>query len=77
MSRTYRWWHRKRNAFLFEKYLSDLTPVWKNINPFYFRHELKIIRVKLHRASRKNNKVLLQKGRDIEPEIKTNGWETH
>ena len=57
--------------------MGNCTPVWKNINPFYFRHDLKIVRIKLHRASRRNNKVLLQKGKDIELEIKTNGWETH
>lgn len=77
MSKTLRWWQKKKNVFIFIKHMGNCTPVWKNINPFYFRHDLKIVRIKLHRASRRNNKVLLQKGKDIELEIKTNGWETH
>lgn len=50
---------------------------YKEINPFFFRHEYKLIRVKIHRATRRNNKIKLQRGWDIEPEIKTNGWMTH
>lgn len=52
-------------------------PVWKQWNPRYYRHERKIMRVKLHRRTRRGNKMRLQKGWDIEPEIKTNGWESH
>ena len=50
---------------------------YKEINPFFFKHELKLIRVKMHRALRRSNKVRLIKGLEIETEEKTNGWLTH
>ena len=77
MSRTLRWWHKRKNKFIFEKRLSLHTSLYVNINPFYFRHEHKLLRVKIHRASRRNNKIRLQKGFEIESERKTNGWMTH
>lgn len=77
MSRTKRWWNKSKNSFLFQKKLGNCTESWKNINPFYFKHEFKLIRVKIHRAVRRRNKVNLLKGFDIEPEQKTNGWNTH
>lgn len=57
--------------------ISLYVPVWKQWNPRYYRHELKILRVKLHKQTRRGNKVRLQKGWDYEPEVKTNGWMTH
>jgi hypothetical protein len=77
MSGTLRWWHKSKNVFIHEKRSGGCTPLYASINPFYFRHEYKLIRVKIHRALRRNNKIRLQKGFEIEPEQKTNGWITH
>lgn len=77
MSRTLRWWHKNKNQFIHEKRFGGCTPLYTSINPFYFRHEYKMIRVKIHRALRRNNKIRLQKGFEIESERKTNGWITH
>ena len=76
MSRTKRWWNhsnktRKLKAYHLEQLEDD---GYGAFNPFYGKHELKIIRVKIHRAVRRLNKVNLQKGREIEPETKTCGW---
>ena len=79
MSRTKRWWNypnktrklKGRHLELLEEY------GYGSFNPFYYKHELKIIRVKIHRAIRQLNRVNLQKGREIEPETKTCGWMTH
>ena len=74
MCKTIRWYQRHHNQVrLNRKMLSTFNP-WKQINPYYFRHERKIIRVKIHRQTRRNNRIRLQKGWDIELEQKTNGW---
>lgn len=74
MSRTIRWYHKIHNKARLK--ISIIHP-WKQINPYYFKHELRIIRIKIHRQVRRNNKIRLQKGWDIELEQKTNGWITH
>lgn len=71
MSRTKRWWNKPINLNQF------LILSYKNINPFYFRHEDKFIRIKQQRALRRNNKIQLSKGWEIEKEQKTNGWLTY
>ena len=50
---------------------------WYYINPFYFRHEKKEIRVEEHRKYRHRNRIRVEKGMDILIEPKTNGWLTH
>ena len=89
MTRTTRWFHKPKNRFRMKLdagvicHVSGLihyewnTPIWKEPNPFYYKHERKIIRVKIHRENRRGNKVRLQKDREIEPEIRTWGWLTH
>lgn len=67
MSRTIRWWYGK------QKYID----FGRKFNPFRFKHESKFVRTKLHRAYRRNNKIRIQKGIEIEIEKKTNGWITH
>ena len=89
MSNTTRWFHKPKNRFRMNLdfvercpfcgsfYYEWNTPMWKEPNPFYYKHERKIIRVKIHRENRRGNKVRLQKDREIEPEIRTWGWLTH
>lgn len=80
MSNTIRWWQKRSNFArlshdeqqYYKKYVK-----WKYINPFYSKHELKYLRVEQHRALRRNNKIRLQKGFDIETPQKTCGWMTH
>jgi len=44
-------------------------------NPYYFKHELKAVRVKIHRTIRHLNRQNIHCGLfDIEKEVKTNGW---
>ena len=76
MSRTNRWWNKHKNFIRLTKDRSFILKC-KDINPFYFRHELKFLRVKMHRALRRGNKIRLIKGWEIESEEKTNGWLTH
>lgn len=77
MGKTIRWYHKSHNQVrLNRKMLSTIHP-WKQINPYCFRHERRIIRVKIHRQTRRNNRIRLQKGWDIELEQKTNGWITY
>jgi len=61
MSRTVRWYHIFGRSY----------------NPQWFRHELKCIRIKLHRRFRHKNKVNIKKGLEIESEPRTTGWETY
>lgn len=72
-----RWWHKNKNKFIFENIFGNCIPIWKEVNPFYYKHEYKLVRVKIHRALRRNNKIKIQKGFDVEVEQKTNGWITH
>ena len=80
MSKTTRWWQKPHTQFRMrwrpeDSKLND--PVWKQWNPRHCRHERKIMRVRLHRNTRRENKIRLKKGRDIEPETRTCGWLTH
>ena len=89
MSRTHRWWNKPQTRFRMKLDVGNKcpfcdnedhrwqTPVWKEVNPFYYRHERKPIRVKIHRQTRANNKSNLRRGLDYEPEVRTNGWLTH
>ena len=80
MSRTTRWWQKPQTQFRLKLRPTDSEfnePIHKQHNPRYYRHEDKILRVKLHRQTRRGNKIRLQKGLDYEPETKTNGWLTH
>lgn len=43
-------------------------------NSYWYRHEIKEIRIALHRSYRRYNKFLLKKLRDIEIEKRTCGW---
>jgi len=74
MSRTLhtRWWNN-----LNIKKASKRIRTFINLNPFYWKHELKFIRVKLHRQFRHMNRQNIKKGLDYEKEPKTNGWMTH
>ncbi len=75
MGKTIRWWNNPRMKKLSARIRTAINN-W-NVNPFYFKHELKEIRTELHRKSRHANRIRLDKGLDIEPERKTCGWETH
>lgn len=92
MSKTKRWWDKPHNRFRLKlddvfscsnqctrKFDNrrDIVRTWKQLNPFYYRHEDKFIRVKIHRALRRINKVNLMNGFEIEYEQKTNGWLTY
>ena len=72
MSRTLRWWNNPRIKKLSTR-IKKLVRKW-NINPFYFRHELKEIRTYIHRQYRHMNRQNLKKGIEYEKEPKTNGW---
>lgn len=74
MGKTIRWYQRHRNKVRLNRKTLSAIHSWKQINPYYFRHERKIVRVKIHRQTRRNNRVRLQKGWDVELEQKTNGW---
>ncbi len=50
---------------------------WKYINPFYFKHEIKEIRIEEHRKYRHRNKIRIEKDMEILIEPKTNGWLSH
>ncbi len=79
MTRTYRWFHKPQNRFrLSDSRQFEITcpEPWNALNPFYFRHEFKQIRKKMHRALRRNNKIFLQKGWEIQSFQNTNGWNT-
>jgi len=77
MSRTRRWWHKHKNYMRLNERYRWFIDNYPNINPFYFRHDYKLVRIKIHRSVRRLNKIRLQKGREVEEETKTNGWETH
>ena len=77
MSRTYRWWNKHKNLARLPESRLWWWKEWSTVNPFYFRHDRAILRAKMHRALRRLNKIKLQKGRDVEPLVKTNGWMTH
>ena len=47
-----------------------------DFDPNWYRHESKLIRRWLHRASRHFNKTQIMKGWDVEVERKTCGWMT-
>lgn len=74
MSKTIRWYQRLHNRVRLK--ISKINS-WEQTNPYWFRHELKKIRIKIHRQVRRDNKVRLQKGWDIEMEQRTNGWITN
>jgi len=61
MARTTRWYYRLNMVR----------------NPYWYRHELKYVRIKLHRRYRHRNRITLRKGVDIESEPRTTGWETY
>lgn len=52
-------------------------PLYKEDNPYGYRHERKVLRVRHHRKYRVNNKIRLKKHLDFEPETRTNGWLTY
>lgn len=58
MGKTVRWWQK----------------IGYEYNPYHMKHELKEIRIQIHRAIRHLNKVRIKKGVDIEAESKTCGW---
>lgn len=73
-----KWWDIKQHfKKLSKKHREFIKSTKGKINPFYFRHEHKKVRVELHRSTRHDNKIRLKKGWDILKEIPTNGWETH
>lgn len=75
MSRTYRWWTKVKSHY---RYLHESWFVWyRDVNPFWGKHEYKCKRVEQHRRNRHENKERIKKGRDVEKEQKTQGWETH
>lgn len=75
MSRTYRWWTKAKSHC---KLLNKSWFTWyREINPFYSKHENKLKRVEQHRQLRHDNKERIRRGRDVEKEQKTQGWETH
>jgi hypothetical protein len=77
MGKTLRWWNKPKNKARLNMLRAAFIHPWKVINPFFFRHERKEVRVELHRGSRHSNRIRVKKGMDIEKERKTNGWETH
>jgi len=50
---------------------------WNYINPFYYKHEKKYIRIEEHRKYRHRNRIRIDKGMDILYKPKTNGWLSH
>jgi hypothetical protein len=77
MSRTIRWYQIPEKVKKLTKARKVWIHPWKYINPFYFRHEHKLVRVEEHRKYRHRNKIRVEKGMDIFIEPKTNGWLTH
>ena len=79
MSKTIRWYQtpEKIKKFTRNKEENIFINPWKYTNPFYFKHENKIIRIKEHRKYRHRNKIRVEKGMDILIEPKTNGWLSH
>ena len=75
MSRTYRWWHKPKNAAYLVSHDYYYHP-FKVLNPCCYKHERKFIRTKIHRAYRRCNSVRVNKGLDPISERKTNGWIT-
>ena len=58
MTKTIRWYH----------YLGI------SYNPYWFSHELRHIRMALHRRYRHVNRIAIRRYLDIEIEPKTRGW---
>jgi len=77
MSNTIRWYQIPKKVKKLTKERKRFIHSWKYINPFYFRHELKFIRVKEHRKYRHVNKIRIKRNMDILIEPKTNGWLTY
>lgn len=77
MGKTYRWWNNIKDMARMNVNTALFANICRNVNPYWLRHECKQLRVKLHRRSRRNNKIMLQKDIDIEIEMKTRGWETY
>ncbi len=75
MSYTVRWYQIPEKIRKFKK-LANVC-LWHYVNPFYFKHEKKLIRVKQHRKYRHLNNINIQRGMDILIEPKTNGWLTY
>lgn len=75
MSRTKRWWQRRKSHC--KILLCTWWNIWDDINPYYFKHEYKKLRIIQHRNNRRENKLRIKKGQDVEKEIRTEGWETH
>ena len=79
MSRTIRWYQipkKVKNLNRTRKAWLSICP-WNYINPFYFRHENKYVRIEEHKKYRHRNRIRVDKGMDILIEPKTNGWLTH
>ena len=75
MSRTTRWWSKAKSHC---KIIGVCWwNVWDNVNPYNYKHESKKRRVVQHRNNRRENKLRIKLGRDVEKELKTQGWETH
>jgi len=81
MSRTIRWWHRKVNLVRLSNrrviFMNEWVNPWDNVNPYWFKHETKFIRIELRRKQRHRNKIRIRKGMDILPELRTCGWESN
>lgn len=73
--KTLRWWNNPRIKKIPSR-IKEFAKKW-NENPFFFRHELRVIRTEMHRQFRHLNRQNIKKGRDIEKEPKTNGWLTY
>lgn len=67
MTNTMRWYHHLNTQY----------------NPYWFMHELKKVRIELHRKYRHGNRIIVKKCMtikkyiDIEIEPKTRGWITY
>ncbi len=75
MTRIYRWWNTRKNKSRIVKRIHEKS--WKEINPYWFKHEIKKERIQEIRNTRHDNKVKLRKGSDIERYDKTQGWLSH
>lgn len=73
MSHTIRWYQKKENIIRLQLYYAD---VWKLLNPYRFSKDCKAARVELQRKLRHRNKIRVDKGMDILPYIRTEGWGT-
>ena len=77
MSDTIRWYQIPEKTKKLTKKRKAWIHPYKYINPFYFRHEDKFVRVEQHREYRHINRIRIKKDMDILIEPKTHGWLTH